>query len=119
VNPVLKFVLNDVGAIPNPTAPDPNPPRKPFWNVLPVNVGLKTPVVVVVGKTKFGVGIVPTNGVRMPVIAESALEKSEGLALAKSVLVVGKPCNAAKRLAGVVAVVVPPVVVESGAKRAV
>ena len=105
LKPVPRLVLSVVGAMPKPANPEPKPPRNPLWNVLPVKFGLKTPVAVVDFKVKVGVGNVPTNGLSIPVRFENAVENAVGTAFAKSVLVMGKACNAAKRLVGVVDVV--------------
>lgn len=105
LKPVPRLVLSVVGATPKPTDPEPKPFRKPLWNVLPVKLELKTPAAGVDFKVKVGVGNVPTNGLSTPVRFENAVENTEGTAFAKSVLVMGKACNAAKRLVGVVVVV--------------
>ena len=106
LKPVPKFVLSDVGASPKPDEPDPKPPRNPFWNVLPEKVGLKTPVVLVVGKVNVGVGTFPQTGTVRRLDSERRGEHGRNgpreIGICR-----GNVCNAANRLVGVVVPVVP------------
>ena len=65
LNPVPKFVLNPVGAIPNPmnpgVVPVANPPLNPLKNELPVNGDPKRLVKPLVGKTRFDGLVIPKN----------------------------------------------------------
>ena len=119
LKPVPRLLLTVVGATPKAGNPEPKPPRKPLWNELPVKFELKTPGAAVDFRVKAGLGNVPTNGFRIFVKFENAVENAVGTPFTKSALVVGKPSNAAIRLASVgdvlpvMPVVVPVVVPKS------